>query len=209
MIKVESLEFSYGADAEELFGCLDHEFPAGSISWVTGLSGRGKSTLLYLLGLLLTPTAGDVHLADAVTSRLTDAERSRIRARHIGFVFQDAALDASRSVLDNVVEGSLYAGIRRREAESRARYLLDRLGVTLRDEHKPGQVSAGQAQRVGLCRALIKDPRVILADEPTGNLDVESAAVVLGVLRASAMQGATVVIASHDLRMVEKADHVL
>jgi putative ABC transport system ATP-binding protein/lipoprotein-releasing system ATP-binding protein len=209
VISVEGLEFSYRADGEELFGGLDHEFPSGSVSAVTGASGRGKSTLLYLLGLLLTPRAGMVRLADSATSRLSDGERSRLRARHIGFVFQDAALDASRTVLDNVVEGGLYAGIPRSRAEQAARVLLDRLGVTLREGHKPGEVSGGQAQRVGLCRALIKKPKVILADEPTGNLDADSADVVLVELRRAALEGATVVIASHDPRVVDTADHVL
>lgn len=209
MIRVKGLEFSYRADGEELFGGLSHDFSSGAISVITGPSGRGKSTLLYLLGLLLTPTAGVIRLADSVTSRLSDGERSRLRAQHIGFVFQDAALDASRPVLDNVVEGALYAGIPRGSAEKLATTLLNKLGVTLREEHKPGEVSGGQAQRVGLCRALIKDPKVILADEPTGNLDAQSAEVVLSELRSSARAGRTVVIASHDPRIVEMADHVL
>jgi putative ABC transport system ATP-binding protein/lipoprotein-releasing system ATP-binding protein len=209
VIAVEGLEFRYRSGVEELFGGLDHEFPAGSLSVVTGASGRGKSTLLYLLGLLLTPTAGVVRVADTDTGRLSDRQRSQLRARHIGFVFQDAALDASRSVLDNVVEGAMYAGIARTEAETEARALLERTGVTLREGHKPGEVSGGQAQRVGLCRALIKSPTVILADEPTGNLDASSADVVLGGLKASARSGVTVVIASHDPRIVETADHVL
>lgn len=209
MIGVQGLEFRYRPGTEELFGGLNHEFAKGSISVVTGASGRGKSTLLYLLGLLLTPTSGAVRVAGHLSDRLSDADRSRLRARSIGFVFQDASLDASRSVLDNVSEGGLYAGLTRREANKRARVLLDRLGVTLREHHKPGEVSGGQAQRVGMCRALVKEPELILADEPTGNLDQDSTDAVLGELSGEAERGATVVIASHDPLIVERAHHVL
>ncbi|MEX2652251.1 MAG: ATP-binding cassette domain-containing protein [Acidimicrobiia bacterium] len=209
MISVESIEFGYGPQGEELFGGLDHEFASGEVSVVTGPSGRGKSTLLYLLGLLLTPSAGVVRIDGTAANLLSDRERSRLRAGRIGFVFQDAALDPARSVLDNVSEGGLYAGLHRLEADQRARVLLNRLEVTLREEHKPGEVSGGQAQRVGLCRALIKNPQVILADEPTGNLDIDSADVVLDELSDAASKGATVVIASHDPRILDRSDRVL
>lgn len=203
------MTFSYRAGGDELFGGLDHVFLPGRISVVTGASGRGKSTLLYLLGLLLSPTAGEIRLNGSAVSGLKDAQRSRLRAESIGFVFQDAALDPTRSVLDNVAEGGIYAGISRRDSESRARELLGRFGVTLRDDNRPGEVSGGQAQRVGLCRALVKSPDVILADEPTGNLDGESAAVVVTALNEAADAGATVVIASHDPRMKQVAHDVL
>ncbi|MEX2252348.1 MAG: ATP-binding cassette domain-containing protein [Acidimicrobiia bacterium] len=209
MISVESIEFRYGPQGEELFAGLDYEFTSGSVSVVTGPSGRGKSTLLYLLGLLLTPSAGVVRIAGTAANLLSDRERSRLRAGWIGFVFQDAALDPTRSVLDNVAEGGLYAGLHRPEANERARVLLDRLNVTLREDHKPGEVSGGQAQRVGLCRALIKNPQVILADEPTGNLDIDSADIVLDELSDAASKGATVVIASHDPRILDRSDRVL
>jgi putative ABC transport system ATP-binding protein/lipoprotein-releasing system ATP-binding protein len=209
VISVESIEFRYGSQAEELFGGLDYEFSSGSVSVVTGPSGRGKSTLLYLLGLLLTPSSGVVRIDGTAGNLLSDSERSRLRAARIGFVFQDAALDPTRSVLDNVAEGGLYAGLQRPEANERARVLLDRLAVILRDDHKPGEVSGGQAQRVGLCRALIKNPQLILADEPTGNLDIDSADVVLDELSDAATKGATVVIASHDPRILDRSDRVL
>lgn len=208
MIRVSDLKFRYHASGEELFGGLTQEFEAGVFSVVTGLSGKGKSTLLYLLGLLLTPSSGAIELGGASTSGLSDRERSLLRSERIGFVFQDAALDSTRSVLDNVVEGGLYAGVDRRQAERRARQLLDRFGVELRDDHKPGEVSGGQAQRVGLCRALVKHPKIILADEPTGNLDKTSAGVVLDALSEQAAKGATVVVASHDPHVVERAGAV-
>ncbi len=209
MLGVSDLRFRYRRSSEELFGGLSHGFSAGGVSVVSGPSGSGKSTLLYLLGLLLTPTAGDVSVDNVEAGGLGDGERSALRARHIGFVFQDAALDQTRTILDNVAEGGLYAGMPRGEAERRARVLLERFGVDLPPERRPGEISGGQAQRVGLCRALVKSPSVILADEPTGNLDAESASVVLRALWDAAGAGATVVISTHDQQIVAAADDVV
>jgi ABC-type lipoprotein export system ATPase subunit len=209
-ITLESLSFGYRRD-EPIIEGLDHSFSPGTVSGVTGASGRGKSTLLYLIGLLLTPWQGQIAIGDELqASQLADSDRSRLRAERIGFVFQDAVLDPSRSVLDNVTEGALYAGLARRAARKRALELLDRFGVPLRADHKPGEISGGQAQRVALCRALLNNPNVILADEPTGNLDPSSASVVIDALRAAAhSDGATVVIASHDPHVLSACDEIL
>lgn len=209
VLAVEELTFSYRRGAEELFGGLSHRFPAGAVTGVTGPSGRGKSTLLYVLGLLLRPVRGRVVIGGGAVQDLGDAARSRIRAQRVGFVFQDAVLDTSRSVLDAVIEPGLYAGRTRRQALPRARLLLDELGVAVRADHRPGEISGGQAQRVALCRALVNDPQVILADEPTGNLDRDSTDTVLGVLRQAAQAGRTVVVASHDPYVLGHTDHVL
>ncbi|MCL2317393.1 MAG: ATP-binding cassette domain-containing protein [Actinomycetia bacterium] len=181
-------------------------FPPGSLSAITGVSGSGKSTLLYLLGLLQRPSAGDVFLDGHPTTRLADARRAWLRAHLFGFVFQDAALDPSRTVMDNVIETALYRNAPRREAVRRAHDLLAQFGVGLRADHLPGQVSGGQAQRVALCRALLGDPRFILADEPTGNLDADSRDVVIGALRERAESGVCVVIATHDDRVAAACD---
>nr|WP_246247402.1 ATP-binding cassette domain-containing protein [Cellulomonas septica] len=177
---------------------LTCKFSEGALTTITGPSGGGKSTLLYLLGLMLTPTAGTVVLDGVATARLPDGERARLRATQIGFVFQDAVLDPARTVLDNVMEGALFTGTSRRVAERRARDLLGALGVEHRHDHRPGQISGGQAQRVALCRALVKSPTIILADEPSGNLDPASADVVWDTLRERAQSGATVIVATHD-----------
>lgn len=178
---------------------------------MTGPSGRGKSTLLYLVGLLLTPWSGRVGIGDvADASRMGDGARSRLRSRRIGLVFQDAVLEPSRTVMENVVAGALYAGVGRAVARREVGRLLERFGVGLGADHRPGEVSGGQAQRVALCRALVNDPAVVSADEPTGNLDAESARVVIDALGAAAHDGgATVIIASHDSRVVASCDTVL
>lgn len=220
MLAVEDLSFAYRHGAEELFGGLTHEFSPGQVTAVTGASGRGKSTLLYVLGLMLTPSRGRVRLDGADVSAADDAVRSRVRAHRIGFVFQDSALDPTRTVLDSVVEPALYAGWGLGRARDRGRDLLEQMGVGARADHRPGEISGGQAQRVAVCRALVTDPVVILADEPTGNLDRDNAAGVLAALSAAAAgadTGAgegdgiprTVLIATHDPFVIEHADEVL
>lgn len=182
------------------------EFRAGTMTAVTGPSGCGKSTMLYLLGLMLRPAAGSVLFQGKPVHALHDAERARLRAHSFGFVFQDAALDPTRTVLDNVVETALYRGQPRREAVAAAHRLMERFGVGLRATHKPGQISGGQAQRIALCRALLAGPRVVLADEPTGNLDPTSSSVVVTALREHAGTGAAVVIATHDPSVAAACD---
>jgi ABC-type lipoprotein export system ATPase subunit len=206
VISVKGLRFGYPG-SPELFTDLDLVLPPGAMTALTGLSGTGKSTLLYILGLLLRPADGRVSLGPTMTENLRDDQRSWLRAHRIGFVFQDAALDPTRTVLDNVTETALYTGLPRRVAEQRALQLLHQFGVDLRWDHKPGQVSGGQAQRVALCRALLHSPPFVLADEPTGNLDRSSADVVLTALSASAADGATVVIATHDPVVVQRCDN--
>ncbi|MDF1486825.1 ABC transporter ATP-binding protein [Tessaracoccus caeni] len=209
MLAVQDLSFAYRKGAEELFGGLEYAFRPGAMTAITGPSGRGKSTLLYVLGLMLTPTAGQVLLGGEPVSALPDWQRSRLRATRIGFVFQDAALDPSRTILDSVREPALYAGGTPAQIEGRARELMDQMGVAARADHRPGEISGGQAQRVAVCRALITDPAVVLADEPTGNLDRANAEEVLGALSEATGGSRTVVIATHDPFVIEHADEVL
>lgn len=225
MLAVQDLAFSYRRGGEELFGGLSHDFTAGALTAVTGSSGRGKSTLLYVLGLMLTPTQGRVLLEGTPVSTAPDDVRARARAHRIGFVFQDAALDPTRTVLDSVVEPALYAGWSLKRARDQGRELLAQLGVEERADHRPGEISGGQAQRVAVARALVTNPRVILADEPTGNLDRDNAQQVLAALSAAAHSGSlaapacgvvsgtstgrTVILATHDPFVLDHADEVL
>lgn len=208
MIRVKGLTFSYRR-GQPILEDVDSAFESSRICALTGPSGRGKSTLLYLLGMLLAPDGGTIEIDGRDVVSLSDAERSWLRAHRLGFVFQDAALDTTRTVMDNVIEGALYTGMPRRRARHRAHALLHRFDVDLRADHRPGQVSGGQAQRVALCRALLNDPDVVLADEPTGNLDADSAARVLDAFRDVADDGATVIVATHDPGVVARCDHVL
>jgi lipoprotein-releasing system ATP-binding protein len=209
VIRLENLSFAYGRRERDVISDVDLVLLPGQVTVITGRSGCGKSTLLYLLGLMLTPRSGEIVWAGHRVGRLSDAERSRLRARQIGFVFQDALLDPSRSVIDNVVEGGLYAGLDWRRMRQRAAEMLTFLGVDVPLNRRPGEISGGQAQRVALGRALLKKPHLILADEPTGNLDPASANVVWDTLSTAASDGASVVIATHDVTKVAAATKVL
>lgn len=181
-------------------------FMAGSMTALTGASGRGKSTLLYLLGLMLRPSAGEVRVFGNDATQLKDSERANLRAHKFGFVFQDAALDATRTVLDNVTETALYRRQSRPTTESRARELLERFGVDVPAHRKPGQVSGGQAQRISLCRALLNEPPILLADEPTGNLDPTTSGLVINALRDHALAGGTVIVVTHAPEVAAASD---
>lgn len=208
LLRAENITFGYepGVPVVE---CWTERVDAGEVLAVTGPSGCGKSTLLYILGIMLKPDSGEVHLEDQAVARISDTRRAWLRANYFGFVFQDAALDVTRSVLDNVLETALYRGKGRASEEARALELLEAFGVSLRANVKPTKVSGGQAQRIALCRALMNRSRVLLADEPTGNLDAEASAMVVSALKEQAASGAAVVVVTHDPELVEKCDRVV
>lgn len=196
LFAADDVTFEYVAGKPILEG-FSAEFRPGTMTALTGPSGRGKSTLLYLLGLMLHPQAGEIRVDGASTGRMNDAQRAHLRAEKFGFVFQDAALDASRTVLDNVTETALYRGVNRTTVTDRAIELLDAFGVDVAPTRKPGQVSGGQAQRIALCRALLNAPSILLADEPTGNLDPTTAELVVNALHDHARTGSAVIIVTH------------
>jgi ABC-type lipoprotein export system ATPase subunit len=181
---------------------LDLDVPAGGLTALTGRSGKGKSTLLYLLAGLLSPWRGEIRFDGRPLPDGSDAARSAFRARHFGFIFQDVVLDVRRTILDAILEPCLYAGVDRRTLADRARTLMTQLEVDLDPSALPGEISGGQAQRIGVCRALLLAPRVVFADEPTGNLDNDSTAAVLAALCRAATSGCTVLVATHDDRVV-------
>lgn len=196
-IQLDRVTFAYPRQPT-LFRDLTLNVEEGEMVAVTGSSGSGKSTLLYLLGLFLTPSSGEIAFGDLIASGLDDRDRSVIRARNIGFVFQDAALEPGLSAVENVMQGLLYCGTKLKVAEERSREVLSDLGIDRLASKRPGELSGGEAQRVALARALVKLPAVVLADEPTGNLDATNAAVVLGELSATANRGSAVLVVTHD-----------
>lgn len=206
-LRLNDITFSYRS-GRTIFENWNQEFEAGQITALTGASGRGKSTLLYIAGLLMSPRSGEVILDGASCSLSSDSSRSRIRAHSYGFVFQDASLDSTRTVLDNITEPEVYRGGKSARSFAKALELMDLLGIDVDPRRRPGQISGGQAQRIALCRALLGAPGVVIADEPTGNLDVSSASAVVDALKLAAEQGATVIVATHDQSVTSRSDVV-
>jgi ABC-type lipoprotein export system ATPase subunit len=179
----------------------------GEFVAIQGPSGCGKSTLLSLVGGLAVPTAGRVLVAGCEVSALSSAARARFRTEHVGFVFQLFHLLPYLNVLDNVLiaaPGRAQSGPRKEAAR-----LLDRFGMSDRLSHVPGQLSVGQRQRVAMARALLNRPRLLLADEPTGNLDTDSAAALMAAMAEFQHGGGTILLATHDRQLAERADRVV
>lgn len=208
-MEVSVAGLTIGYDGSPIVEGLSHEFQGSTVTALIGPSGSGKSTLLYTLALMLTPMRGHIVWGATRADALSDAERSLLRAQHSGFVFQDAVLDLAQTALENVLEAAWIGRMPKQEARDRAEALLERFGVADQTHRRPGQVSGGQAQRIALCRALIRRPAVLFADEPTGNLDPDTADVVWSALQESADEGTTVIVATHDQTRARMLGEVL
>jgi putative ABC transport system ATP-binding protein len=199
---------SEGAAVRALRG-VDLRLAKGEFVAVMGPSGCGKSTLLNLVAGVDTPTAGEVIVAGLSLSGRDEDERARVRRRHVGFVFQFFNLLEGMSALENVVLAAVIAGAPRRQAEASARSLLDLLGLAERVDDVPGVLSGGQRQRLAIARALVNEPTLLLADEPTGALDSAGAMEVLELLRRLQAGGQTILLVTHDERVAEAAERVV
>src|SRR6201989_2837415 len=207
MLKMTGLCKAYRTEVVETYALreFDLEVKQGEFVAVTGPSGSGKTTFLTIAGLLEAPTAGRYELDGVDVSQLGDDARSRIRNQKIGFIFQGFNLIADLNVFDNVDVPLRYRGMKADERKRRVRAALERVGLAAREKHYPSELSGGQQQRVAIARARAGEPRLLLADEPTGNLDSQMARSVMDLLEELNRDGATIVMVTHDPPLARRA----
>lgn len=211
LIRTENLARVYRAGAVEVRALdgVDLEVETGEYVALMGASGSGKSTLMHLLGCLDTPTSGRYWFNGSDVSSLADEELARLRNREIGFVFQSFNLLARLSAIANVQLPMVYAGVGPKERRTRAEELLELVGLKDRARHRPNELSGGEMQRVAVARALANRPRLLLADEPTGNLDSRTGREIMALFDSLAGQGNTVVLVTHDQSVADHARRII
>ncbi|SFR97497.1 ABC transporter ATP-binding protein [Sphingomonas jatrophae] len=211
MLSLRNLSRAYRTDTVETtaLDAIDLDIADGEFVAIMGPSGCGKSTLLNILGLLDSPTSGSYDFAGTEVAGLPEAKLSAIRKRHIGFIFQSFNLVDELSVRENVELALLYHGIPAAERRARVDRVMDKVGIAHRAAHRPSQLSGGQQQRVAVARAVVGEPKLILADEPTGNLDTAHGEEVMRMLQALNGEGATIIMVTHSPAHADYASRVV
>jgi lipoprotein-releasing system ATP-binding protein len=212
LLKIEGLEktFQQAENTLTIFKNLDLKVEAGELVALVGQSGSGKSTLLQIAGLLDKPTAGTIKIAGRHVQKLSEAERTKTRLSTIGFIYQFHHLLPEFSAVENVAMPQIIAGVNKLEAREKAAGILGTLGLGKRLDHRPGQLSGGEQQRVAIARALGNNPKLLLADEPTGNLDPGTSAEVFDLLLDQArVRGIGALIATHNMQLADQMDRAL
>jgi putative ABC transport system ATP-binding protein len=211
IVNLKNVHKTYMLGAVELnvLKDINISFRKGQFSAIMGPSGSGKSTLLNILGCLDKPTKGSYELDGTDISRFHDDELSSVRGRKIGFIFQSFNLISQLNIIENICVPMYYQNVPEKEGVKKAEKLADMVGLTERLGHRPYQLSGGQQQRVAIARSLANDPSIILADEPTGNLDSKSGTEILNILDSLHQQGKTVIMVTHDNEIVSRAHSVI
>jgi len=211
IIRLTGVEKTYDSGDNAVYALrgVSLEVDPGEYIAIMGPSGSGKSTMMHILGCLDVPSTGEYHLAGEAVSTLSSRALARIRNQRIGFVFQSFNLLPRASIQRNVELPMLYAGIGRAERRRRAQEALDRVGLAPRGKHLPSQLSGGQRQRVAIARALVNSPNIVLADEPTGNLDTQTGQEILQIFDELNAQGHTVILVTHDPSVSSHARRII
>ena len=211
MIRLQNIHRTFQVGTQEVRALVDvnEEIVEGEHVAIMGPSGSGKSTLLNLIGCLDQPSKGSYSLNGREVATLSEAELTAVRRHEIGFVFQFFHLVPRLTAVGNVELPMIFAGVSRKERRQRASNALDAVGLSSRAEHRPDQLSGGERQRVALARSTVMNPSILLADEPTGNLDSKSGGVVLDLLGQMHQAGLTLIVVTHDPKVAQRADRVL
>jgi putative ABC transport system ATP-binding protein len=211
MIQLEKLsrEFQVGNQVVHALDEVDLEIKENEYVSIMGVSGSGKSTLLNILGLLDTPTSGDYILSGINTSKMDDDEMAGIRSTKIGFVFQSFHLIPRLTAFENIEMPMILSGMNPKERSEKVSSALEKVGLTDRSDHKPEQLSGGQRQRVAIARSIVMEPDVLLADEPTGNLDTTSGKEVVKLIEELNIAGLTLIVVTHDREMGGRSNRLI